>query len=534
MNSSESKKCFVCQINAFKYNCPRCNIVYCSIECYRKHGTQCTESFYREQVLSTAKGLSERGSHEQRRLVAEMLLRNRDNMEMNEDLLEALKAEANGQIAIENSDFVDDEIENDNSDDAKAQQDFERFSKALEFISNGDVEAGLACLSDDQRKDFERSLYDGSLASLIETWTPWWITVPQPTPPIANICTNSLVEEVSPIITTTNEKMENSSKNNNNNNNDNNSNQLPILPKQIKPLSSIVKKTPSPLLAFNLLDILFAYVNTMRYYNGDMSSEPIASTLRAIHLSAVLSENAVHSSAYNALQNCVERAKQPRFDMDTKQPSNKQKEEEVVEEGKEQVSAPAISIDVNDSTTTTTPLLIDTNNTDEDDKNMSQTPFQVVVGAALHDIARVLCCKRFVSAAISDFLSHIDVALNTLPSLKNKTDPATFKEWRQSLTNVKRKLVYFQSWLLDVAPKKLALLHSMVESFIDQYLQQSNHIEQQNQQQQSSFSSSTTTSSSPPTSTTAVVQSLLFDSDSSKKTSNQPKNSSKKPLIQEL
>ena len=27
--------------------CPRCNLQYCSLDCYKKHGNRCTESFYR-------------------------------------------------------------------------------------------------------------------------------------------------------------------------------------------------------------------------------------------------------------------------------------------------------------------------------------------------------------------------------------------------------------------------------------------------------------------------------------------------------
>lgn len=30
-----------------RYTCPRCNLAYCSLPCYKQHGEQCTESFYR-------------------------------------------------------------------------------------------------------------------------------------------------------------------------------------------------------------------------------------------------------------------------------------------------------------------------------------------------------------------------------------------------------------------------------------------------------------------------------------------------------
>ncbi|XP_010634483.2 zinc finger HIT domain-containing protein 2 [Fukomys damarensis] len=40
-----------------RYTCPRCNVPYCSLNCYREHGT-CAEAFYRDQVLGELRGRS--------------------------------------------------------------------------------------------------------------------------------------------------------------------------------------------------------------------------------------------------------------------------------------------------------------------------------------------------------------------------------------------------------------------------------------------------------------------------------------------
>ncbi|ELW65102.1 Zinc finger HIT domain-containing protein 2 [Tupaia chinensis] len=40
-----------------RYTCPRCNVPYCSLRCYRAHGT-CAEDFYRDQVLGELRGRS--------------------------------------------------------------------------------------------------------------------------------------------------------------------------------------------------------------------------------------------------------------------------------------------------------------------------------------------------------------------------------------------------------------------------------------------------------------------------------------------
>ena len=45
-------KCFVCALHEPKYNCPRCGVHYCSLDCYRNEKHQaCSEGFYKEQVL---------------------------------------------------------------------------------------------------------------------------------------------------------------------------------------------------------------------------------------------------------------------------------------------------------------------------------------------------------------------------------------------------------------------------------------------------------------------------------------------------
>ena len=36
-----------CHQAAAEYTCPRCNVRYCSLDCYRGHSERCTEGFYR-------------------------------------------------------------------------------------------------------------------------------------------------------------------------------------------------------------------------------------------------------------------------------------------------------------------------------------------------------------------------------------------------------------------------------------------------------------------------------------------------------
>ena len=38
--------CGVCTQRERKYQCPRCGVPYCSVDCYKAHDATCCESFY--------------------------------------------------------------------------------------------------------------------------------------------------------------------------------------------------------------------------------------------------------------------------------------------------------------------------------------------------------------------------------------------------------------------------------------------------------------------------------------------------------
>jgi hypothetical protein len=473
--TSSSPQCSVCKDSVAKYNCPRCNIVYCSIACYQRHGTECTESFYREQVLSTAKGQSERGSHEQRKLVAEMLLRNREGMEFGEDVLAALKDEANGKQVIDFARANNDDDDDDETDET--HDDFDNFEKALQYISNGDVEAGLACLSEQQRKDFDAALYDGTLSSLIRAWTPWWVSVPIPPTVIADKCTGSLVQEVAGDTQADKDDDDEAS-----------IGVLPTLPETIPPLQQFTKKEPSPLLAFNLLDILFAYVNTMRHYNGEPSVEPLAAAWRAVQLSAVLCDNAVHASIDTALQSCAERVRRV------------------------EIGIPGgVRSSSSDESAAAAPLLSSDQHKAAAAASTSQSSIGVAIEAAWHDVSRVLACRRFAAAALTDLHANIERALlhDAQPSAQ-----------RAPLAAAARKLRFFQAWLADLAPPQLAALQRRVDAFI------------------ASRAAAKPAPASPdvdaaPAAASSLIQSLLFESTNITPTTT-AKTTSKQSLIQEI
>ncbi len=115
-----------CDRDYTKYTCPKCNIRYCSITCYKKHSDNCTQQFESENLVE--------------------MLKNKSVAQVPDDVrlktLQMLKrlSEAN------------------DSDD--------------EDIQYNDLP--LDQLPPDIIQDFEKSLRDGRMSSWLQAWNPWW------------------------------------------------------------------------------------------------------------------------------------------------------------------------------------------------------------------------------------------------------------------------------------------------------------------------------------------------------------------------
>ncbi|XP_063425358.1 zinc finger HIT domain-containing protein 2-like [Mytilus trossulus] len=139
MENREENVCKLCLKTKAKYTCPRCNIQYCSLECYKgeKH-VQCSENFYKECFME---GLKDFGSSkEDKQNVLEMLQR------------------------------VKDEDPGFDSDDDN--EDLEARLEGLDLET--DSKTVWNKLTDKEKKEFERLMAGGELSTLVEVWAPWW------------------------------------------------------------------------------------------------------------------------------------------------------------------------------------------------------------------------------------------------------------------------------------------------------------------------------------------------------------------------
>mmetsp|Transcript_69483 Transcript_69483/g.166546 ORF Transcript_69483/g.166546 Transcript_69483/m.166546 type:complete len:351 (+) Transcript_69483:56-1108(+) len=134
--------CGVCQVTEFKYTCPRCELLYCSLSCYKKHSEKCTERFYQDQVNAALS--AEKVTEEERRRL-EFILAKLNNLEEDND--------------------------SNSEDDGTCEE--ERLSSLLAKAESGEL--GLEDLTPEEVQRFHSELKRGALGQSIGAWEPWWL-----------------------------------------------------------------------------------------------------------------------------------------------------------------------------------------------------------------------------------------------------------------------------------------------------------------------------------------------------------------------
>lgn len=81
INASGKRMCEICNKKESSYTCPKCNICYCTLDCYRnveKHLT-CSENFYHDQIVTELKQISLEQDMESKNKMARILLKEAKN-----------------------------------------------------------------------------------------------------------------------------------------------------------------------------------------------------------------------------------------------------------------------------------------------------------------------------------------------------------------------------------------------------------------------------------------------------------------------
>ncbi|KAK7092780.1 zinc finger HIT domain-containing protein 2-like isoform X1 [Littorina saxatilis] len=197
--------CSVCVEKESRYTCPRCNIRYCSLPCYKhKKHEGCSESFYKDWVMDEMK--EHTASPEEKQKVLEMLAREHEQQE--EDL---------------------DDADDDNPSLAERMEDLDLDKDAAEVWKR---------LTAQEKEEFAQMMKDGRLANLVSIWTPWWMAK-SASSLVQEASGNGLPEGFPPHLT------------------------------DVPDINQLLKSKPSADVKHNVVNVISAYAFVTRLHNGD-------------------------------------------------------------------------------------------------------------------------------------------------------------------------------------------------------------------------------------------------------------------------
>ncbi|XP_037815165.1 zinc finger HIT domain-containing protein 2 [Lucilia sericata] len=258
-----SENCQICNKAPFKYTCPRCNIVYCSLPCYKsQQHLKCSEEFYKQCVqdeLSSAGGEGANNKEDMRKIY-DILKRIResdagieaDNFDM--DGLDSDDEENTHGLDCEEEDGE----QGGNLEDEDDDNDEEDIAERLKDIDINDADEVWQKLTAAEKEEFKKLVSTGDIMKLMPDFKPWWLRKE-----------NSKI-----VVVSTNEEPE--------------KNDVPKVVDNIAKYSSICSKEPAPCLHYNLWNILAAYSCTVRFFNGEHFTSPNEATAYLINLSSTL------------------------------------------------------------------------------------------------------------------------------------------------------------------------------------------------------------------------------------------------------
>lgn len=256
--------CPAAEARPARYTCPRCNVPYCSLRCYRAHGP-CAEDFYRDQVLGELRGRSASPSR-----LASALRRLRQQRETEDEPQDA-------------------------------------------GLRPGPAPGGLAGLwerlAPAEKAAFEQLLSRGEAGRLLPPWRPWWWRsgagprllqeldeapggeAAEPEPDPAKAPPEPGKEAAAPESPAAEEAVPGDAP----------GACAPAVPARIPALGSLSRGRVSPLVRFQLPNVLFAYAHTLAlYHGGDEALLPdFCATLLGV--SGALGAQQVFASAEEAL-----------------------------------------------------------------------------------------------------------------------------------------------------------------------------------------------------------------------------------------
>lgn len=307
--SSSLQPCGLCLSNPARYTCPRCNVPYCALSCYRGSAhTVCSEQFYKDCVTQELRRCG-RTEHEDKIRMRDILLRMQRAEGGLGRVMRELMENSGGQVTERDTETLtllsrlaeiqidaegghEDEVQeilqrlgqtDSEGEDAEEEEDVVMRLSGLNIESLTEDELWTLLPAKDKQK-VEQLLKDGGISALVPIWRPWWEEHERDHAVlIEELQREGRAEETSSVVAeedrdiqgldTTSEspsplkqgvhkqkvKLEGSRE------------APPPITCEIPPLSSLCSASPSPLVKFSLVNVLYGYAYMLRLFNGDIS-----------------------------------------------------------------------------------------------------------------------------------------------------------------------------------------------------------------------------------------------------------------------
>jgi len=227
--------CTFCgEVKITLYTCPRCNLNYCSVQCYQsqKH-SQCSEQFYKSCVEDELKCSASDDSNinGDKKAKVEMA-----------SALKRIQAKEESDLAIQNE-ILDSDDEEDIND-------------RLDGVDLDDPNKIWEKLDESEKLEFQKLVETGEIDKYIPKYVPWWDQ---------NFCgSQQLIDEVNGQSTAT-LKTETYIKNM--------EKQVPKVNfESIQEMPKLIgNQKPSQNIKYNILNVVYAYSYALKYFRGDYS-----------------------------------------------------------------------------------------------------------------------------------------------------------------------------------------------------------------------------------------------------------------------
>jgi hypothetical protein len=273
--------CQICQEKSAPYKCPKCQIKYCSLTCYRDvlH-KKCTKEFDENEFIdsmnidednvqnqtTTNNFVRERIEEIMKRKLDEKDFHNEDDDEQIEELFEHLLPSKDSEIYRQEPIDVNDEDKDDDNGEGEERiaSDEEPLPDLPDDIEESDENINQLWnhLTTEEKREFNSMLTDGRISHLLndyKPWKPWWLYKTQ-----APALVTDLETPPSSALPDT----------------------IPTIASNIVPLPSLTSILPHIHVRFDLFEILFAYVLISIRYRGDFNSYISESGSEFLHISS--------------------------------------------------------------------------------------------------------------------------------------------------------------------------------------------------------------------------------------------------------